>query len=331
MVTLGMGCLFVSSAMSVWSCHKVYRDATASYKMTTTLGIILLARIIQGFGSAFLQTGALGMVLEECSRADDATTEDAFASIVTANAFGAAVGPCIGGILYTVKGPESVFLAFVLCIGSAGILIAFFVDFPEGNLPVVAYEGHLKNKALFTTGLGFSVTYCCMSLLWSTFPVHLHQVWHVKQAVVGLIFTLVLLSHDIFLPIIYTFLEVKSSEARGTYVACAFGMLGSFTMLSFMARSWFAVCAMLFAFAFSSALAMSCCSTELAERSSQNLANYHLKDAAVQLGCAVGPLLGVAVNSASLFSTGPWHIALLCFGYIAMYYRQVACVTIKDI
>ena len=64
---------------------------------------------------------------------------------------------------------------------------------------------------------------------------------------VGLIFTLVLLSHDIFLPIIYTFLEVKSSEARGTYVACAFGMLGSFTMLSFMARSWFAVCAMLYA------------------------------------------------------------------------------------
>jgi len=108
-------------------------------------------------------------------------------------------------------------------------------------------------------------------------------------------------------------------------------MLGSFTMLAFMARSWFAVCAMLFAFAFSSALGMGCCSTELAERSSQNLANYHFKDAGVQLGCAIGPLLGVAVNSASLFSTGPWHLAIICFGYIALYYKQVASVTIKDI
>ena len=104
MITMGLGFLFASSAMSVWSCHKVYREKTGEYAQTTTLGVILLARVIQGFGTAFIQTGALGMVLQECARADDATTEDAFASIVTANAFGAAVGPCVGGILYTVKG-----------------------------------------------------------------------------------------------------------------------------------------------------------------------------------------------------------------------------------
>ena len=102
----------------------------------------------------------------------------------------------------------------------------------SGNLPVVAYEGHLRNQALTTTGLGFSVVYCCMSLLWSTFPVHLHQVWGVKQAVVGLIFTLVLLSHDIFLPIIFTFLEVKSSEARG-HIQVGLGLgLGSLSSRS---------------------------------------------------------------------------------------------------
>jgi len=36
------------------------------------------------------------------------------------------------------------------------------------------------------------------------------EVFNIKEAVVGLIFTLVLLSHDIFLPIIYAFLEIKS-------------------------------------------------------------------------------------------------------------------------
>jgi len=108
-------------------------------------------------------------------------------------------------------------------------------------------------------------------------------------------------------------------------------MLGSFTMLAFMARSWYAVCAMLFAFSFSSALAIGACSTELAERSNQNLANYQLKDAAVLVGCVVGPLLGVVVNDTFLFKNGPWHVAALCFGFVALYYQKVANVTIKGI
>ena len=41
---------------------------------------VVFARVLQGLGSALIQTGALGIVLDECSRADDATTEDAFAS-----------------------------------------------------------------------------------------------------------------------------------------------------------------------------------------------------------------------------------------------------------
>ena len=51
------------------------------------------------------------------------------------------------------------------------------------------------------------MVYMCMSLLWSTFPIHLLYAFKSKEAVVGLIFTLVLLSHDIFLPIIFSFLE----------------------------------------------------------------------------------------------------------------------------
>ena len=292
-------------------------------------------------------------MLDQTAGTTETTVEEAFASVVTANAFGvnptalsptllahlrcvvtahqSAMGPCMGGLLYTIKGPESVFLTFVVLVGIAGIFCAIFVEFPEGPLPIISYEGHLRDGTLVVTSVGFTLVYLCMSLMWTTFPVHLLEVFNIKEAVVGLVFTLVLLSHDIFLPIIYTFLEIKSSEARGTYVACAFGMLGSFTMLAFMAHTWYAVCAMLFAFSFSSALAIGACSTELAERSNQNLANYQLKDAAVLVGCVVGPLLGVVVNDAVLFKTGPWHVACLCFGYVAVYYQKVANVTIKGI
>ena len=111
---------------------------------------------------------------------------------------------------------------------------------------------------------------------------------------VGLIFTLVLLSHDIFLPIIYSFLEVRSAENRATYVGCAFTMLGFFTVLAFMAKRWYGMCSMLFLFAFSAALAMGCCSTELTERSPHTLANFHLKEAGILVGCSLGPLIGAS-------------------------------------
>lgn len=154
--------------------------------------------------------GSLGIVLDECERADDNTTEDAFASIVTANAFGCAMGPCIGGILFTIKGGTFVFLAFVVFIGMAGILCSFYVTFPDGPLPSVSYDRLLEDPAIVVTAAGFSMVYICMSLLWSTFPIHLLYAFQSKEAVVGLIFTLVLLSHDIFLPIIFSFLEGTS-------------------------------------------------------------------------------------------------------------------------
>ena len=84
--------------------------------------------------------GSLGVILDECERADDNTTEDAFASVVTANAFGCAMGPCMGGILFTVKGPTFVFLAFVVLLGMAGILCSFYINFPDGPLPAVSYD-----------------------------------------------------------------------------------------------------------------------------------------------------------------------------------------------
>jgi len=294
------------------------------------LWLFLAGRVLQGLGSALIQTGALGIVLDECSRADDATTEDAFASIVTANAFGAAVGPVIGGILFTLRGSEFVFLAFVVMVGVAGILVAFFVDFPDGPLPAVSFETLLTDSSTVTTAAGFSLVYCCMSLMWSTFPVHLILVFEAKEAVVGLIFTLVLLSHDIFLPIIFAFLEVRSAENRCTFVACAFIMLGVFTVLAFMAKNWYPMCAMLFAFGFSAALGMGCCSTELSERSSQNLANYHLKEAAILAGCCVGPLIGAFVDHDSLFV--PYCLcALLCVLYVPAYFMKVSAAEPKGI
>ena len=248
-LTVGIACLFISSAVSVMAVNgRVH------------LRMMLFARGLQGLGSAAIQagdvllslltrsssnphpyfllssSGALGIVLDECQRADDSTTEDAFASIVTANAFGTAMGPCIGGILFTIKGPTFVFLAFVVFIGLSGILCSFYVSFPDGPLPAVAYESLIQDPAMLVTAGGFSLVYVCMSLLWSTFPIHLLYAFQSKEAIVGLIFTLVLLSHDIFLPIIFSFLEVRSAENRNTYVACAHFMMGSFVVLAYMAK-----------------------------------------------------------------------------------------------
>lgn len=252
-----------------------------------------------------------------------ATTEDAFASVVTANAFGSALGPVVGGILFTLKGSEFVFLMFVVIVGIAGITCTVFIEIPDGPLPAVSYEGLLSDSSVAVTAAGFSLVYVAMSLLWTTFPVHLVLVFNSKEAVIGLIFSLVLLSHDIFLPIIFSFLEVKSSENRNTFVACAFIMIGVFTVLAFMAKRWYGMCGMLFLFAFSAALGMGCCSTELSERSSQNLANYHLKEAAILLGSAIGPIIGAFVSHADLFGAYMF-CGVLCVVYVGAYYHFVA-------
>jgi len=316
---IGIACLFASSALSVMAMEgRVH------------LRIMLLARTIQGLGSAFIQTVSLGIVLDECQSLEESATENAFSTIVAANAFGAAMGPCVGGILYTLRGPTAVFLAFVVLIGVAGILCSFFVSFPDGPLPSVSFDSLLANPAILLTSAGFFIVYACLSLLWSTFPIHLSIAFGSKAAVVGLIFTLVLLSHDVFLPIIYSFLEVRSAENRATFVACAFFMMGFFTVLAYMAKRWYGMCGMLFLWSFSAALGMGCCSTELSERSTQNLANYHLKETACLLGASLGPLIGAFVSKEDPGSksqqdllVGYCILACMCFGYVPVYYRYV--------
>jgi len=126
---------------------------------------------------------------------------------------------------------------------------------------------------------------------------------------------------------------------------------------------------MLFMFAFSSALGMGCSSTELSERSSQvprdppppqafpsalafsrntlppllsltlpyspslscqNLANYHLKDAAVMVGSCIGPLLAAFVSQQDKDPKSQQDLlvayaicAVLCFSYVPLYYKVV--------
>lgn len=90
------------------------------------------------------------------------------------------------------------------------------------------------------------------------------------------------------------------------------------------------MCGMLFMFAFSAALGMGCSSTELSERSSQNLANFHLKDTAVMIGSSIGPLLAAFVSEQNENEKSQQDLfvaycicAALCFSYVPLYYKYV--------
>merc|ERR1711988_838701 len=128
MVLAGICGLWFAPATSIWAFNK---DREV---------LMVLARAVQGFSSAAIQTGALGIVLDVCADMEDSRTEDAYANLITANAFGAAVGPVVGGILFTLRGTDFVFIMFVIAIGCAGIAVAFYVDLPESPLPTVTYS-----------------------------------------------------------------------------------------------------------------------------------------------------------------------------------------------
>jgi len=286
--------------------------------------LMVLARIVQGFSSAAIQTGALGIVLDVCANLEDSHTEDAYANVITANAFGAALGPVVGGILFTLRGTQFVFLMFVIAVGCAGLATAFYVDLPESPLPTVSYKGHLGDRSMVVASAGLALVAMCMSLLWTSFPVHLLEKFDTREAVVGLVFTLLLLSHDIFLPVIYGFLELRQEDDRPVFLAGAFVMLAVFAVLLVWAKVFLAMAAMLFLFGFSAALGMSVLATDLTERSKANISIYQLKEAAFLVGTTVGPLLGGIFAPGSL--TPYYTVSALCLLYVPVYYTTMQSV-----
>merc|ERR1711988_1034965 len=313
MVLAGICGLWFAAATSIWA-FKKDREV-----------LMVTARFVQGLSSAAIQTGALAIVLDVCADMEDARTEDAYASVITANAFGAAVGPVVGGILFTLRGTEFVFLMFVIAIGCAGIAVAFYVDLPESPLPTVTYSIYLTDPSMVLACTGLGLVGCSMSLLWTILPVHLLDKFDTHEAVVGLLFTLLLLSHDIFPPVIYGFLELRQENDRPTFVACAFVMLGVFTVLVALAKVFVAMGAMLFLFGFSAALGMSVCATDLTERSKASISIYQLKEASILVGTAIGPILGAGLFTPG--STAPFYIcAALCLAYVPAYFKVMGSV-----
>jgi len=312
MVLTGICGLWISAVISIYA-FKKDREV-----------LMVTARFVQGLSSAAIQTGALGIVLDVCADMEDAQTEDAYANVITANAFGAALGPVVGGILFTLRGTEFVFLMFVIAVGCAGIATAFYVDLPESTLPTVSYSTYLTDTSMLVASLGLGLVGCSMSLLWTTLPIFLLDKFDTREAVVGLLFTLLLLSHDIFLPVIYGFLELRQENDRPTFVACAFIMLGVFTVLAVLAKVFVAMAAMLLLFGFSAALGMSVCSTDLSERSKASISIYQLKEASILVGTAIGPILGGLFTPGSLM---PFYFtAALCILYVPVYFKVMGSV-----
>jgi len=222
------------------------------------------------------------------------------------------------------RGLEFVFLMFVIAVGCAGIATAFYINLPVSPLPTVSYQNHLGDRSMLLAATGLAIVGATMSLLWTTLPVHLLQQFGTREAVVGLIFTLLMLSHDIFLPVIYSFLEIRKEDDRSFFVACAFVMLGVFLVLVVFAKVFIGMCAMLFLYGFSAALGMSACSTDLSERSKSNLANYHLKEAAILIGTTVGPLLAGVFSPGNL--TPYYFLAAICILYVPIYFKVMQSV-----
>lgn len=287
---------------------------------------MVISRCIQGFASALIQTAATGLIADMYAGAMDGGTdfEHAFSNVVTANMFGAALGPVVGGILYTLQGFDFTYLAFALCFGVMGIGTSLLLDAPDPPIPHVQYTQHLSDRWVCSTVAGLSVAGWAMSMLEPTLPIHLDAAFGAREAVIGLAFTELILSQQVLMPIIFKLIDGKPAD-RPTYTLCAYVMLATFLLLMFVAKHLWLCFVMLFFFGFAAALAVAACNAELSEalageeiRSTHNLSNYFLKEIGYRIGTCLGPLVGAAFVGNSL---APFFItALGCIAFLPLFF-----------
>ena len=165
-----------------------------------------------------------------------------------------------------------------------------------------------------------------ISMLEPTLPVHLHAAFGAREAVIGLAFTELILSQQVFMPIIFFLMDGQAAD-RQTYMLASFIMLAAFLLLMFIAKSLLMAFTMLFFFAFAVALAMATCNTELADalgrdekevRNTGDLTSYYMKDAGYRVGTCFGPLVGAAFEGNSM---RPFFItAIGCVVFLPLFF-----------
>lgn len=290
------------------------------------ISTMILSRALQGIASALIQTGAIGLIADMYAGTMDggADFEKAFANVVTANMFGAALGPVIGGIFYTLRGFEFVFLVMAMGVGVVGIATSLLLETPDTPLPPVHFTGHLSDWWVRATVAGFVIVGWSMSMLEPTLPIHLDAAFGARQAVIGLAFTELILSQQVLMPIIFKLIDDKPDD-RPTYILCAYVMLATFLLLMFVAKALWICFVMLFFFGFAAALAVATCNAELSDalggeeiRSTHDLSNYFLKETGYRVGTCLGPLVGAAFTGNSL---APFFLtALGCLGFLPFFF-----------
>ena len=274
----------------------------------TIISWMIAARAVQGIASAMIQTAATGLIADMYAGTMDGGRdfENAFGHLVTGNLFGAAMGPVVGGVLYTLKGFSFTFLLLALVIGGVGIVASLVLDTPDPVQPPVHYEQHLRDGWVRAAVGGLAVVGWTVSMLDPTLPIHLEASFGAKEAVIGLGFTELILSQQVFMPLIFKLIEGQSGD-RPTYIVAAYVMLGAFLLLMFVANQLWICFLMLLFFGFAAALVVATLNAELADAmgnddipSTINLSSYFLKEAGFRAGTCLGPLVGAAFVGDSL-------------------------------
>jgi len=291
-----------------------------------SIAAMVAARAAQGLASAIIQTGAIGLVSDMFAGTMDGggDFEHAFANVVTANMFGAALGPVVGAILYTLQGFNFTFMALGVFAGLIFVVVALNLRASDTPQPPIRFSEHTTDPWVIAIVAGLGVAGWAMSMLEPTLPVHLQAAFGTREAVIGLAFTELILSQQVFMPIIFQVIEGKA-EDRPVYIVSAYVTIAIFLLLTFLVQSIWLCFVLLFLFGLAVAVAVAACNAELSEalgseqiRSTQNLANYFLKETGYRVGTCFGPLVGAAFVGDSL---GPFFLtAAGCIGFLPVFF-----------
>ena len=172
---------------------------TVLFAFSSSYGLLLLARVLQGLAAAATWTSGLALLAE---RFPSERRGQAMATAFAAANVGVLLGPPVSGFLTEVLGPRSPFLlvaALALADAAARFLVLREAEPPAG--PRVGLGGLLANAPVRTLAGAMALGAALWAVLESTLPLHLDGALGMTASGIGLLFALAALAHTLTSPL----------------------------------------------------------------------------------------------------------------------------------
>ncbi|CAJ0602315.1 unnamed protein product [Cylicocyclus nassatus] len=137
-------------------------SSTAIFALGRSYGVLLFARSLQGFGSAFADTSGLAMIADRFSEKGERSA--ALGIALAFISFGCLVAPPFGSVLYSLAGKPVPFLILsFVCLADA--LAIFMVIQPGRRGPVDAAGDRLKGTPMWRLFMDPMIAVCSGALI----------------------------------------------------------------------------------------------------------------------------------------------------------------------